>query len=246
MEHTDPPTRPAWRGYRRWGAAAVVLTGGLVLAACGSSSPTSSPTTTTRVNGTSTTATTTPAATGAQANAALGSALAALTASTNATYSATYNVSTTATGANRTVTYAQSPPKEVLTTPAGTFYVDGATISACKVPGTNGACTALPRSLDGVFNELTTLLSPRAAAPILKGIQAEAARGGVTLSSDTGTFGGVPSTCTTANSHITKTSFQVCVADSTQVVTHFDAFGQTGTLTAYSPSPPSTAFTPTG
>lgn len=241
MEKSGYRFRTANRSRQRALLTTVVLAAGFMLAACSSSS-TSSNTTASATSNSATTAST--ARTGASSS--LSSVVRGITKSSNAVYSVTYNISQASTGKSETVTFAQSPPKEAVTTSSGSFYIDGSTITECQGAGGSATCTSLPSSMTGPLNGLTALFSPGVLTNTLQGIEAQSAAhaAGVSVTTGTGTYGGLASTCITFKTASAPTAVSYCAADSAGILTYFSAGGSTGTLTAYSPNPPDSTFSP--
>jgi hypothetical protein len=64
------------------------------------------------------------------------------------------------------------------------------------------------------------------------------------VTTSSGTYGGLASTCVTARSPSQPTPVTFCAADSSGILTYTNASGVTVTLTAYTPSPPASTFLP--
>lgn len=232
---------------RRVALLGVVLAGGVALAACGSSSPSASSSTTS-----STAAhTTTSKARSSNSNPGTGSSsvnlstvLGRIKHNSGATFSVTYNIMTSA-GKAETVTFAQDPPKEAIVTSSGAYYVDGSSVTVCQGQGSSATCTSLPSSEAAGATAISDLFAPGILTNTLQGIEGEVAAhvAGVSLSSHSATYGGQASTCV----DIAKSgqpSVTYCASTSSGVLTYFSAGGNTGTLTAYDASPPSSTFSP--
>jgi hypothetical protein len=226
-------------------ALAAALAGGLVLAACSSSS-TGSTATTSPTSNASTGGTTATTAAPKGPDDTLKSVVDGITRSAGDTYSVTYLTSHSSTGQSQSVTFAQSPPKSAVITPNGSFYLDGSSVTECQGSGSSATCTTLPSTMTGSLSDLTNLFSPGILTATLKGIQAEAAAhaAGVSVSTSSGTYGGLGSTCITVKSAAQPAAVTYCAANSSGVLTYANTNGSTVTLTAYTANPPASTFSP--
>jgi hypothetical protein len=224
--------------------AALLLAGGLAVAACGSGSAGSSTTTT---NATSTSSGASPSTTApATGTNSLTSLLNGVSRSSSATFSATYLITEASTGKTETVTFAQSPPKSSVVTSNGSFFLDGTSITECQGSGSSATCTSLPSSLSSAFTGITNLFSPSVITNTLRGVQASVAANadGYEVSKSSGTYGGQASNCITVKGTSEPTPVTYCGSTSSGVLTYLNANGNTVTLQAYSASPPSSSFAP--
>jgi hypothetical protein len=220
--------------------AALLIAGGLTVAACGSGSAGSSTTTSTSGGGSPSTA--------APANGTNGltSLVNGVSKSSSATFSATYLISEASTGKTETVTFAQSPPKSSIVTSSGSFFLSGTSVTECQGSGSSATCTSLPSSLSSTFTGLTNLFSPSVITNTLRGVQAAVAANGAgyVVNTSTGSYGGQASNCITVKGTAEPTPVTYCAATSSGVLTYVSANGNTVTLQAYSANPPSSSFAP--
>jgi hypothetical protein len=244
MRHTITSTstkrvRPARR--TAWTAVAALAVGA-ILTACGSGSA-SSPTTAGSAAPAGTTATT---ATTGGADNALKAVEDRITRTTGATFSVSYQIAHGAAGPSESVTFAQSPPKSAVVTPTESFYINGSSVTACQGSGSSATCGSVPSSTSDAVDGFTDLFSPGVLAKSLRAIEAEAEAhtAGVSVTTSSGTYGGLASTCVTARSPSQPTPVTFCAADSSGILTYTNASGVTVTLTAYTPSPPASTFLP--
>ena len=239
MGHRDQGTGRQAR--RRLGVAAAALLGGVAMAACGSSSS-SSGTTTTAASGSASTTTSSATATGTGHSAGVKG----IGRSSTATFSVTYAISNSSTGKNETVTFAQSPPRESVVTGTGSFFINGSSVVVCQGSGSSSTCTSLPAAMTTEVDGLTRLFSPGILSNTLKGIDAQVAAhaAGVGVTTSSATYGGLASTCAKFTSPQAPAGVVYCASDSDGVLTYFSSGGNVGTLTAYSASPPASAFSP--
>jgi hypothetical protein len=131
-------------------------------------------------------------------------------------------------------------------TPTESFYIDGSTVTSCQGSGSGATCGSLPASMSDAVDGFTDLFSPGVLAKSLKAIAAEAQAhaAGVGVTTSSGTYGGLASTCVTATSRSQPTPVTFCAADSSGILTYTNTSGVTVTLTAYTPSPPASTFLP--
>ena len=168
-----------------------------------------------------------------------------ITRTTGATFSVSYQIAHGAAGPSQSVTFAQSPPKSAVVTPTGSFYINGSSIISCQGSGGSTTCGSIPSSASDAVDGFTNLFSPGVLAKSLRAIEAEAqAHAGVSVTTSSGTYGGLASTCVTARSQSQPTPVTFCAADSSGILTYTNASGVTVTLTAYSASPPASTFLP--
>jgi hypothetical protein len=242
MRQTGGAGCPDRRGFRRaLEAAACLLAGGLLVAAC-SSGPSS--TATTAASGTGSTSTT--AVSGGGSSSGLDSLLNGVSRSSGATFGATYLTTQASTGKSQTVTFAQSPPKSAVITPSGSFYIDATSITECQGSGSSSRCTTLPSSMSSIVSGLTGLFSPSTIVNDLKGVQAQAAAhsAGYVISTSSATYGGLASSCVTAKGTSEPTPVTYCGSTSNGVLTYVNANGNTVTLQSYTANPPASTFAP--
>lgn len=230
-----PARRAAW-------TAVAALAAGAILTACSSGSATS-PTTGGSAAPAGTTATT---ATTGGADNALKAVQDRITRTTGATFSVTYQIAHGATGPSQSVTFAQAPPKSAVITSTESFYINGSSVTSCQGSGSSATCGSLPSSTSDAVNGFTDLFSPGVLAKSLSAIEAEAEAhaAGVSVTTSSGTYGGLASTCVTARSQAQPTPVTFCAADSSGILTYTNTSGVTVTLTAYTPSPPASTFLP--
>jgi hypothetical protein len=220
----------------------VALAAGAILAACSSGSA-SSPTTAGSAAPAGTTATT--ATTGGAGNA-LEAVEDKITRTTGATFSVTYQIAHGAAAPSQSVTFAQSPPKSAVVTPMESFYINGSSVISCQGSGSSATCGSVASSMSDAVDGFTDLFSPGVLAKSLRAIEAEAEAhaAGVSVTTSSGTYGGLASTCVTARSQAQPTPVTFCAANSSGILTYTNASGATVTLTAYTPSPPASTFLP--
>jgi hypothetical protein len=231
---------------------AMMLLGGLILVACSSgssSSTTSAPAKSTTTQPTTTQPTTTQSTTktsssGSEGTTSIQAVESRISRSSNATFSVTYVTQNA--GKSQTITFAQAPPKEAVITSSGSFYIDGSKIITCQGTGSTPTCTQLPASLAGSADALTRLFSPGVLTSTLKGIEAQvdAHLAGVSLTTSSAKYAGLDSTCITVKAPTNPAPIKYCAADSAGILTYFSAGGNSGMLTAYSPNPPASTFSP--
>jgi len=195
---------------------------GVVLSACGSSSPSASGTTTTTTSSSS------------SSISSLGSL--ASTAQTS-TYQAVYSYQSG--GTTHTVTYSQSPPKFSFLQSGGSLVLnDGTNSYYC---GTDKKCVSTTsgnplEGLVGLFNGKTF----QATATAYSVASAILSRLGVSLSYTTSSYGGQPSNCVTVSKSSQTATWCVTTGG---VLSYWSGGGSTFTLTSYTSSPPASAFT---
>jgi hypothetical protein len=167
------------------------------------------------------------------------------TKSSDATFSATYHVVDSASHTNETITFAQSPPKEAIITPKGSFYINRSVVTVCEGAG-QVTCETLPSSLGGVLDGFKQMFAPGNLVNNLKGIEGTIAahQAGVTVSTSSATYNGLSSTCLLLRGSKYPTPVTYCAANSSGVVDHVDVNGSTITLTAYSSHPSASTFAP--
>ncbi len=244
MRHTSTrtSTMPARPARRTTWAAVAALAVGAILTACNSGSA-SPPMKAGSSSSAGTTAST--AATGGADNA-LKAVEDRITKTTGATFSVSYQIAHGAAGPSQSVTFAQSPPKSAVVTPTGSFYINGSSVISCQGSGGSTTCGSVPSSTSDAVDGFTDLFSPGVLAKSLRAIEAEAQAhaAGVSVTTSSGTYGGLASTCVTARSQSQPTPVTFCAADSSGILTYTNASGVTVTLTAYTPSPPASTFLP--
>jgi len=182
----------------------------------------------------------------ASTSSGLGNVVSRLAKTSNATFSATYNVVVAKTGQDQSITFAQAPPKFVVHTPKGSFYLSSTTVMECSGTGTV-TCTKLPTAILGpVVDPLKALYDPGVIVDSLRGIEGimAAHQAGVNVSTSSGTYNHLSSTCVTLTGKKFPTPATYCAADSTGVMDHVQAYGSTVTLTAYTTHPPASTFAP--
>jgi hypothetical protein len=235
--------RRAMTGRRPRGAGwvtAALLGGGLLVTACGSSS--SSPTTTTAAA----TSTTSRASSPASGAAALNHVVTGISKGAGSAFSGTYTTSDTKTGQTQTVTFAQDPPKSAVITSNGSFYIDGQTVTECTGSGSAAKCESLSTSLGASLSGIVDLYAPRVLSTTIKGLESEALAhaAGITVTTGSATYGGLPSTCATLKNATQATSVTYCVANTSGILTYSSANGSTVTLTSFTANPPASTFSP--
>jgi len=244
MRHmsTSTSTKRVRPARRAAGTAVAALAAGAILAACSSGSA-SPPTTAGSAAPSGTTATT--GATGGGDNA-LRAVEDGITRTTGATFSVTYQIDHGGAGPSQSVTFAQAPPKSAVVTSTESFYINGSSVTSCQGSGSSATCGSLPSSTSDAVDGFTDLFSPGVLAKSLRAIEAEAEdhAAGVSISTSSGTYGGLASTCVTTSSRAQPTPVTFCAADSSGILTHTNTSGVTVTLTAYTPSPPASTFLP--
>lgn len=162
----------------------------------------------------------------------------------DATFSVTYSI--VSNGKTQTVTFAQNPPKEAIVTSGGSYYVNGSSVTVCQGQGSSPTCTSLPSSAAAGATAISDLFAPGVLTNTLQGIEGEVAAhvAGVSISSNSASYGGQDSTCVNVKSSAEPSGVTYCASNSTGVLTYFSAGGNTGTLTAYDGSPPDSTFSP--
>lgn len=223
--------------------AGAVLGAGIVAATCSSGSTGTATTVTTAASGGGSTTT---GASGGSTTAGIDSLVNSVSKSSTSSFSATYLAAQSSTGKTQTITFAQSPPKSAITTPSGSFFVDGTAITACQGSGSTATCTSLPSSMSSEVSSLTDLFSPSIIVNALKGmrVQAEAHAAGYIISTSTATYGGLASTCVTAKGTSEPTPVTYCGAKSNGILTYVNANGNTVTLQSFTANPPASTFAP--
>jgi hypothetical protein len=224
---------------RRSTAVALALLGfGIVLSACGSSSPSAAPTTTTtsspQANG-STTTTTTASGTISSEVSQLGS-LASSGAS--ATFQATYTYTDGA--SHQTMVFAQSPPKSLFKDSQSGLAVDTGTATyfcsagSCYNAGTTNPLAELFYLFDGkTFQDTVSEYAVTSAY---------LAAHGDSLTFSTSTYAGQASKCVTITQSTGSAKTAVwCVADR-GIMTSWRAGSASFSLTSFTASPPSADF----
>jgi hypothetical protein len=232
---------------RRHGVGWVAVTlvgGGLLVAACGSSS--SSPPTTAPTSTTGRATSTTGAASPASGAASLNKVVSGINKGTGSTFSGTYTTSDTKTGQTQTVTFAQDPPKSAVITSNGSFYIDGQTVTECTGSGSAATCESLSTSLGASLSGIVDLYAPRVLSATIKGLESEALAhaAGVSVTTNSATYGGLASTCATLKNASQATSVTYCVANTSGILTYSSAKGSTVTLTSFTANPPASTFSP--
>jgi hypothetical protein len=219
----------------------VLVVGGLVLASCGSSSPSNSKRAeTTTTDSTAATSTTTGAAS-AGSSSGLSQVEKGLAKTSGTTFSVTYLISEP--GNTQSVTFAQSPPKEAVITKAASFYVSGKSTTYCYGTG-KLTCSALPASMRGLLAGFEDLFVPGVLTNDIQDLQSDLAAhaAGYSATTSSGTFGRYASTCVTVKE--SSKSALYCAADSNGVLTHLVEGDVNLTLTAFSANPPASTFLP--
>lgn len=244
MRHqsTNTGTKRVGPARRAGWTAVAALAAGAALTACSSGSA-SPPTTVGSVNPAGTTATT---VTTGGADNALKAVEDGISKTTGATFSVTYQIAHGAAGPNQSVTFAQAPPKSAVVTSTESFYINDSSVISCQGTGSSATCGSVPSTMGDAVDGFTDLFSPGVLAKSLRAIEAEAEAhaAGVNVTTTSGTYGGLASTCVTASSQAQPTPVTFCAANSSGILTHTNASGVTVTLTAYTPNPPASTFLP--
>lgn len=237
-------------------AASALLAGAVLLAACSTSATGSSSVPT------SPGASTSPSVAGGTMASTVSAVVRGIQHSADATFSVTYKITVDQNQQNQnqnqnqsqsqnqnqsqTITFAQAPPKSAVVTPAGSFYIDGSSVTGCQGSGSTATCTTLPTSMTGALTSLTGLFSPATLSSTLKGYEAEslARAAGVSVTTSSTRYGGLASTCFTLRGPSQSSAVTYCAANSNGILTYSSAAGYTVTLTAYSANPPASTFSP--
>jgi hypothetical protein len=143
----------------------------LVIAACGSSSPTASTSSTTAPGASAgaTTTSTAPAG-GTSLSSKIGALSSQVQAAEKITFKAVYT--TTGSGSNGSVTIEQAPPKSAFSSSGGSEINTGTASYFCS--NANGQTTCYSAGASNPLSALTALFSPATALTELKAAQAEA------------------------------------------------------------------------
>lgn len=174
----------------------------------------------------------------------LGSVAGGIFKSSGATFTASYKI-VKQNGQTQSVTFSQKPPNEAIVTSSGSFFVSKSAVTACTKSGGKWSCHSLPESVFGMLSAgLTDLFAPHYVGSELTALEAEAAAHDVSVSTSSGTYGGMASTCITAHGGKMKAPATFCASNSNGILTYGASNGTSLTLTSYSGSPAASAFTP--
>ena len=185
----------------------------------------------------------------AASTSGLGTVLNGITKSSSETFSATYHIVNPTTKENLSVTFAQSPGKEAVITPKGSFYITSSALTVCVGAG-NKTCTKLPTSLmassSASINALKELFSPGVIVNNLKGIKEIMAAHphGFSATTSSQTYDRLGSTCIHVSGAKLSTPVTYSAANSSGVMDHAQANGNSLTLTTFSQHPGSSTFSP--
>ncbi len=185
----------------------------------------------------------------ASSTSGLGTVISGVTKSSGETFSATYHIVNPGDKKNLSITFAQSQGKEAVITSEGSFYITSSSVTACTGPG-NKTCTKLPSSLMAAslasVNALKELFSPGVILSNLKGIKGIMAAHpqGYSASTSSETYDRLGSTCIHLSGQKLASPVTYCAANSSGVLDHAQANGNSITLTAFTQHPGASSFSP--
>jgi hypothetical protein len=240
-------TMTASRRHRAQTALAIALlsAGAVTLSACSSSGSSTSTTASTAASGSSTPTT----AGGQSGSGGSASSLAkisqALQKGQSATFKAVYTIDEG--GSTKTLTFAQAPPKSLISTDGTTIISDGSKNLLCTTDSSSdpaGQTSCVSTSGASPVDSLKQLINPTTIISEIKGFenQVAARAAGVSVTKSAQTIAGVPSTCASIAVGGTKSTY--CAADDSGVLTQSSSAGTSLTLTEFTTTVPDSLFQP--